>query len=234
MDNQSDKQKPVVRSKNEPNRQAAPEPEEETPKVQRVVEGKVVIRKKTLGRKLKETFFGGDTRHVGSYLIMDVFVPAAQEMIVNIVTEGVERVIFPDSPGGSRRRRSAVGRNSRTTDYQSPFANRPRTVFNSGNGRVDPREAERRPRQRSAPSADFDLQELVIPSRAEAEQVLASMDGLIGKYGRCTVNELYDLVGVTGVWTGESYGWESIAGARARRDRSGGYWLDLPDPEEVR
>lgn len=232
MDNQPGK--PVVRSKNEPKRLEAPEPDE-APKVKKVVEGKVVIRKKTLGRKLKETFFGGDTRNVGSYLIMDVFVPAAQEMIVNIVTEGVERVIFPDSPGGSRRRRSGAMRRNSQTDYQSPFSNRPRSVFNSSTGRVDPREAERSQRRhRSTPSADFDLQELVIPSRHEAEQVLASMDQLIGKYGRCTVNELYDLVGVTGVWTGESYGWESIAGARARRDRSGGYWLDLPDPEEVR
>lgn len=211
---------------------AQPEaPEEPKPHVKKVVEGKVVMRKKPLGRKIKETLFGGDSRGVVSYLFGEVLVPAAQDMIVDMVTQGIERVIFPDGGGNPSRRRRNTGRGrNNNTDYQSPFGSRNRPIFNTT--RVDPREEQRRPRRSS--SATFDLDELLIPSYHEAQQVLVAMDALIGKYGRCTVNELYDLCGETGPWTGESYGWEDISGARPRRDRGGSYWLDLPRPEELR
>ena len=54
------------------------------------------------------------------------------------------------------------------------------------------------------------------------------MDELIDAYGFVTVADLYDLVGVTGNYTDNKYGWTSIRNAEPVRARGGGYILKLP------
>ena len=53
------------------------------------------------------------------------------------------------------------------------------------------------------------------------------MDELIKEYGQVAVADLYDLVGITGSYTDNKYGWTNLRNAEAIRDRDG-YLLRLP------
>lgn len=54
------------------------------------------------------------------------------------------------------------------------------------------------------------------------------MDELIDMYGVVSVADLYDLVGITGNYTDNKYGWTNIRNAEPVRAMGGGYMLKLP------
>ena len=64
-------------------------------------------------------------------------------------------------------------------------------------------------------------------TRGEAEEVLSRLDELIEMYGLVRVADLYDLVGITGDYTDNKYGWKNIRNARVERTRDG-YAIKLP------
>ena len=65
-------------------------------------------------------------------------------------------------------------------------------------------------------------------NRADAEEVLDSMLATIDKYGIVSVADMYDLVGITGNYTDNKYGWTDLRSARIERERDGGYTINLP------
>jgi hypothetical protein len=75
---------------------------EEPKKIEKVIQGEAVRRKKPLGKRFTETFVGGDAKGVWGYVFLDVLVPAAKDMIVDATSQGVERMIFGESRGGRR------------------------------------------------------------------------------------------------------------------------------------
>jgi hypothetical protein len=81
--------------------------------------------------------------------------------------------------------------------------------------------------------ANFDFDEIILPTRVEAEEVIDRMFDLVAKYEMVTVADLYDLVGIQGNYTDEKYGWEDVRGAGVTRV-SNGYLLDIPRPEPLR
>lgn len=200
-----------------------------------VIEGEVIVRKKSLGRKAKETLFGGDVKGVGNYILIDVLIPAIRNTIVDAITEGIEHVIFPDGRGGGGGRTvSRSGSSFGTVNYQSRFRGAASTAANTAvksvfNTRPDPRE-ERAALSNQA-RAQHDFSELVIPSRAAAQDILTRMIGLIEDFDVVTVGEMMHLIGKTADWADEKYGWDDLSSGRVVRDRrTGGYLLDLPKP----
>jgi hypothetical protein len=176
--------------------------------VEKVITGEVVQRKKPLGRKIAETFKGEDMGSVGSYVLFDVLIPAAKAMLSDAVSQGVERLFFGDARRSSSR--------SSQTSYTS--YNR----MGSGSSRSDGRrEVSYRSR------AVHDFSEIILSSRGEAENVIDRLGDLIENYDVATVNDLYDLVGITGSFTDDKWGWADIRGASATRVREG-YLLNLP------
>ena len=84
------------------------------------------------------------------------------------------------------------------------------------------------PRRLNAPVRNgYDLNDIVLETRGEAEDVLARMDELVEQYGVVSVADLYDLVGITGNYTDNKYGWTNIRNAEPIRVRDG-YLLKLP------
>lgn len=192
--------------------------EESSKKIEKVVVGSVVRQKKPLGRRFLDTFFGGDAQGVVGYVFIDVLVPAAKDMIADAVTTGIERMIFGEVRSSNRR--SSIRSNS-SSGYVS--YNR----FSSGQApgrREDPRDLSRKARG----SHDFD--EIILATRAEAQEVIGRLFDLVSQYEVATVSDLYELVGVSGNYTDEKWGWTDIRGAGVTRVRNG-YLLDLPRPE---
>ena len=74
---------------------------------------------------------------------------------------------------------------------------------------------------------DFD--EIVLETRAEAEEVIDRLFDLVSRYESATVADLYELVGLPSSHTDHKWGWTDVRGAGATRTRDG-YLLDLPEP----
>lgn len=183
-------------------------------KIERVTLGKVQRRKKPLGRRLKETFFGGDGRGVWEYITGDVLIPSLKDTIADVVTLGIERMIFDEVRPSSRRGRRDPRGHVRYDRYSS----------SSRRDRDDSRNMSRRGR------ASHNFDEIILDSRVEAEEVIDNMFELIQQFEEVTVADLYELVGISGNYTDQKWGWDDLTGAGATRLSGGGYLLDLPRP----
>lgn len=179
----------------------------EKKKVEKVVTGRVKTRKNEL-RKFTDIFISEDANNVKSYIIMDVLVPAIKNTILDIITDSA-KMIF----GGSDRSRGNYS--SSKVSYRNFYD----------------RHDDRRPSDISRVRTRYSYDDIVISSRAEAEDVLDRMHELISSYGIVSVADFYDLVGVKSEYTDEKYGWTNLgrAGIERVRDGSGyGYLIRLP------
>lgn len=186
---------------------------ERQPRVERVVKNSAIQRKKSFGKRLAETFTGDDARSVGSYVIFDVMVPAAKGMISDMISEGIERLLFGDSRSRSRSTKSYSGYTSYNRYYSQKDAGRDSPSY------------KRNISHRARAVHDFD--EILIETRGEAEEVLDRLQDLIDNYEMATVADLYDLVGITGTYTDDKWGWVDIRTASVHQVRNG-YLLNLP------
>lgn len=178
----------------------------ERKKLDKVVTG-TAKRKKNEIRKITNIFAPGDMSSVTEYVIMDVIVPATKKMISEIVRNGIDMILYGEAgrsngrgPSNKVSYRDYYSSNDNTRNYNS--STRARSVF------------------------DYD--NIVIPSRQEAEEVISRMDEIIENYQTVSVADLYDLCGITDHnYMNAKYGWTNVRTAEAMRVRDG-YVLKLP------
>lgn len=178
-------------------------------KVEKVISGTAKVRKKTGARKVADAIISEDASNVGSYIVMDVIVPAIKDVISNIVKDGIDMLLF----GGTSRRGS--DRRKTNAEYVS---------YNRFSDRRD----DRRYESRSTVASRYNFDDITIESKAEADEVLERMDELLDTYGMVTVADLCDLVGISCEYTDNKYGWTSLRNAKVVRLRGNEYMLDLP------
>ena len=178
-------------------------------KVQKVVRGKVKTKKKKTS--LKDVFISEDAANVKSYVFMDVLVPAVKKAISDIVRDGIDMILY----GEARSRKSSS--NASYVSYRS-YSDR------------DRREERRYSDSRVRSAYSYD--DIILENRGEAEDVLTRMDELIDTYGIVSVADMYDLVGISGNYTDNKYGWTNLRNAEPVRVRDG-YMLKLPKPGPI-
>ena len=190
---------------------------EETPRtpLAAVVSSNPTIRKKSLGGKLREMFTGDGAKDAFFYVLKDVLAPAAQKMIVDAVSQGMERAVYGD----------VRPRQSNYTSYDKQYGK------SSYSRREEPKREESRylsSRSRAAHSLD----EIVLSNRGEAEDVIDRLRAQIDQFDIATVGDLYELLGVVPSYTDNKYGWSDLREAGTRRVRDG-YILMLPRPAVI-
>lgn len=200
--------------------------EPEKKQIERVVRGQVTTRKPSVGRRLKEAFFAGHADAVGEFVFWDVFIPSTKDIIADMGVSFVDRLLFGESR--SARGRSALGRSIGTYGNQTNYNGISRGPASPLGDRREPNLGTMSARGR----ANFDFQELVIPTRVEAEAVIDGLFNTIEKYNAATVADLYEMCGVTGSYTDDKYGWADIRGAGIIRVHNG-FVLNLPRPEPL-
>ena len=186
----------------------------ERKKVERVTISEAQRRKKPLGRKVAETFTADDTHSVGHYILFEVLIPAGKNRVSDAVSQGVERLLF----GDSARPTSSPRKGNYVPYHRTPVRGSAQT---SGSRDISPK---------ARGSHVFD--EVLLESRGEAEEVLERLTDLIKDYDHATVSDMYDLVGITGSFTDDRWGWTNLRGAGVRRVRDG-YILDLPKTSPI-
>lgn len=174
-------------------------------KVEKVVTGPVITKKKSAFRKFTEEFISEDAKNVKSYVFGEVLIPAVKKAISDIVTDGIDMILYGESRRGNKR--STADRVSYRNYYDR--------------GGYSSREP------RSDIGSRYSYDDIILNSRSEAEDVLVRMDELMEAYGLVRVADLYDLVGITGNYTDNKYGWTNIRNAEVVRVRDG-YAIKMP------
>lgn len=144
-------------------------------------------------------FFSGDLMDIKDYILQDVIIPA----IKNTIEDSVSMML-----NGGTRKNSRKPTSSRIS-YRSYY------------------EREENDRERYRKDHGYSCNDVILESRTEAEEVIARLDELIDVYGMASVADLYDLVGISGQYTDNKYGWTDVRSATHVRVRDG-YLLKMP------
>lgn len=160
--------------------------------------------------------FGENMRQVGVYVLWDVLIPAAKNTISEIISNGIEMMLYgePDARSG----KSSRIRRERDRSYVS---------YHSMYDKPQPR-TQMRSRHRSR----HDFSDIIIETRPDAEDVLTVLVESVDTYGSCTVADLYEAVGLQTEFTDHKWGWYNLAAAEVKRNRFG-YILSMPEPEPL-
>ncbi len=186
----------------------------EEKKVEKIVSEPAVRKKKSLGRRFLDIFLAEDVGDVKSYLLYDVLVPAIKENIADAINGAIGMIFF-----GEVSRRMSGRNNGNKNNSRVNYGG----YFNGGNDR-----RERMPRSyREETNGRSRADDIVIASRADAEQVLDEMYELLDQYKQVTVADFYDMVGISSEFTDHKFGWTDLRGARVTRVRDG-YRIELP------
>lgn len=173
-------------------------------KVEKVVTGKATVRKKSALSKIADEFISDDAKNIKSYVIGDVLIPAFKKAISDIVTNGIDMILYGGSMGKTKR--SSADRVSYRNYYDEPRTSREKTYSDTR----------------------FSFDEVIVDSRGEAEEVLARMDEIIEQYQVVSVADLYELAGIRNDnYMTHKYGWTSIRNADVVRIRDG-YLIKMP------
>lgn len=183
----------------EPNSHKSKENDVKEKKIDKIVNGKV--KKKSEAHKLANIFISEDAGNVGSYIFTEILVPAIKKAISDVFTNGIDMLLY----GESRSKK----KNQTSVSYKNYY------------------ERDNRDERYSERKRPYNYDEIVIDNRGEAEEVLARMDELIDVYGTVSVADFYELVGASGSYTDNKYGWTNIRDARVVRTRDG-YIVKLP------
>ena len=181
------------------------EAKKEDKKIEKVATGKVRTKKKTGANKFADVFITEDISNVKDYIIYDVLLPAAKKTISEIVSNGIDMMLYGETRSKSKSRGSKVSYSKYYEDRDDDY-----------------RRSSRRSRV-----LGYDYEDVILESRREAEEVLNRMEDLIDTYGVVSVADLYDLVGISGNYTDNKYGWTNLRTAGIERTRDG-YLIVLP------
>jgi len=195
--------------------------------VERIVQGEAVTRKKPFFRRLRDTFLANRADTVGEYVVWDILIPAFKNTVADSGKAFIDNMLFDGRRGQSG---SIVGNmvNQSIGQYQysQQQANFNRTNYNRvGNPIPGP---DISPRGR----AIHDFKEILIPTRVEAEGVIASLLWHIENYNAVTVSDFYQMCGISPDYTDDRFGWTDIQGAGILM-RGNMYVIDLPRPIEL-
>lgn len=185
--------------------------------IEKIVVGTVTTRRIPWYKKFGRSMIADDVGNVGDYILTDVIIPATKNLIVDMISQSIERMLFGTTRGRVRRPLGLSLRDQVAYD------------------RVGSRQSSIEPRRllsREA-RARHDFNEITLEDRTEAVDVIAAMVDRIRRYGSVTVSDLYDFVGTTGSYADQRWGWTDLSTADVRQI-SGGFLLDLPAPEPIR
>lgn len=176
---------------------------------------KAKVQKKSAIKEALRTFFAQDLPEIAEHLVIDVAIPAAKNAITDMVTLGIQQLLYGEV---DPRRRLSSGYTSYSSSSRS---DRGRAYYES-------RRTERREPRQPKPT---NVEDLVFDTRGDAVDVIEYVAESIEQYGQVSVADLMSSVGIQPRYTDERWGWTTIDAFEIRQIREG--WLvsaDRPEP----
>ena len=160
-------------------------------------------RKKSVGKKIKETFICADAKVVGRTVFHERIIPSIKNLAYEMIDSFIYGIMFPNGQ-----------RNRNRVDRDNPYRKASYTQYSkvSSSDRKDPNK-----------KYGINLDEIIFDkySRSmdpddknrdeyEARRVLRLLKERADTYKYASVDDVYDLIGATSPdWIGADYGWES-------------------------
>lgn len=190
----------------------------ERPVVSRVVQHQAKIKEDTFWDKFKKAWFGEDVKNVGDHLIFGIGIPAMKATISDMVSNGINIMLFGET--GSRSRRD------------------PRSSGYSGYYR---RESDRERESRKRDEVGYIWEQVEPMSKSDVLSIIAKIRDIANDYEYVTQAELLSALGFGKDdidWTDEGLVWymDDLRGPSDNFYRTvrGGYLLDLPRPKKIK
>lgn len=183
------------------------------PKAEKVITGRAVQKKKSLGQKFAETFLATDLRSAAEHVCFDVLIPAAKDTLSSMLNGAVDMMLYGE-------RRPARGRSGSN-------GSRVWVSYDKYYDREDRRKGDAPPRRSKA--SDI-FEPICFEVREDAEEVLDNMVELINDFEQAAVSDLYGFAGLPSDHTKERYGWYNLAEAKIEPTREG-FVLRMPKPQ---
>lgn len=197
------------------NATTGPQKSKERPKPERVTSTPAIVKKPGVIGEVKRALVGEDIRTTAHYVLYDVIIPSAKNMFLESITQGFERALF-----GSTTTRS------RSTGGHTPYN---RMSFSSGTSRMGDGGRDLSHHDR----ANHNFDSITLQSRAEAEEVLDRLTTYVEEYGHARVTDFYEMVGISGSFTDDDWGWLTLRDAGIKRNRDG-FLIILPRPVSIK
>ena len=176
-------------------------------RVEKVVKGEVK-RRQSFGKMVRDSFIPEDVENAGSYILSNMIVPGIRDGFFSVL-----RGILDYWSGGVGGPKFTTSSGIRTQKYSY------NQLYNRRNAAP--------PESSSTPAQRYAYDDIIVPTIAEAEEVIAALKDIIRVYQVARVADLFDLVGVTGSYTDNNYGWPNLDRAGYQRV-AGGYLLTFP------
>lgn len=174
-------------------------------RVEKVIKGKAKVKKNEV-RKWTDVFIAEDASNVGNYILMDVIVPSIKKAFYEGITGALDMLLYGGRGGGGKR---PTADKVSYRDYSS-VSRRDDRSYNT-----------------TRTTSGYSYDDIIVDSRGEAEAVIQRMDEIMEEYEQVRVADLYDLVGISGEYTDNKYGWTNIRNAEVIRVRDG-YKIKMP------
>lgn len=183
--------------------------EKEEHKLEKVVKGEVKKTKPSFFKKAASAIFADDIseEEIRSELIFDYLVPTIKSTLNEMGKMLLDALFF-----GSMKPRSKSGNSPVKVSYSGYYENKNTT----------------QPTSRTS----YNFDEYAFASRADAEEALDQLIELTRTYNAASVADFCDVIGVTGNFTDNKYGWTDLTKTRISRTRDG-YVINFPKPSPL-
>jgi len=162
-------------------------------------------KKRTITERLVNLFFSDDIDNVQDYLVHDILIPNVLDTILSMVNNGLDMLFRDLRKGGRSDDGNPYHRDSRERTFVQPDTGR--SLRSAGS-------------QRKSRAM---LNDYYFGNEAEARWVVDQLCAYAEKYDFVSIDDYYQLIGVTGSHVDRNWGWPvaSIENAKVCRDRDG-------------
>lgn len=185
-----------------------------------VVEGRIKKKKPSAMKRFSNSMLGDDARTVTQHILYEVLIPALKETITDMVSTGIEMLMF-----GERQTSRRTGRRGRGSYVNYGSFSRSYRDREEEEGIHDLRRRGSRSR--------YDFSDIYFEDGNDAREVLSSMADILEEYRVVTVGAFYDLSGIKDKsWADEKWGWTDLSDAYVSRTRNG-FHIFVRPPKEL-
>lgn len=203
----------------EPNSKAYKEKTAKKPKLSSVVSSSnLVSTKKSLSQKFAETFLNIDRRDLREFIMKDLVMAGIEDLGYYVLD-----MIFDNVSGGRSSRRKGSYYDDRTS-YSSYYRSKD----------SDRRRRKKRDRDREYEGdRKLDYKNIVVRDRREAERIVDELRDRIHEFDTASVGDLFDLIGVSGEWNDNNWGWDREDDICLRK-APGGWLIDVAEAKYLK
>lgn len=179
--------------------------------IERVTHGEIKFKKKSAIRQFFDQFIQEDGEKIKSYVLGEVLIPSIKNAISDIITNSINILFYGNA-----------GKYKRNVADRVSYSN-----YNTYNYSYNP--TSQQPRHTA-----FMYENVCYSTYSEATDILDRMYEILDTYGVVSVSDLNQLIGISGNFTDNNYGWQNLnrnnSYIRGGRD---GFELNLPKPTPI-